>query len=185
MGASTKTAIATGTTASGGAEGGDDALGVFGATGSAAGRTIGFGHASQFFKLGPAFRTSVFVHRHTLIMKLRIHADSIRLRLKQSEVKALVEGGEVLETCPTLPVALVYALQPDPQGAEMTAEADGARLTVRIPAAWLEGWDGDERVGFEGDAGGIHLLVEKDFKCAMPATPKDNEDCYENPVACA
>ncbi|MBL8238793.1 MAG: hypothetical protein JNM66_15320 [Bryobacterales bacterium] len=117
-------------------------------------------------------------------MKLRIHADSIRLRLKQAEVKALTEGGEVVERCATVPVALEYALRPDAHGAALTAESDGARLTVRIPAAWLVGWDGDERVGFEGDAGGVHLLIEKDFKCAMPATPKDNEDCYENPVAC-
>lgn len=184
MGASSKAAIATGATATGGAERGDHALGVFGAAGGAAGGAVGLCHAAQFFKPGATFRTSVLIHRHTLIMKLRIHADSIRLRLKQSEVKTLAEGGEVVETCPTLPVAMQYALQPDAAASALGVTADGARLTVHIPAAWLGGWDTDDRIGFEDTKGPIHLLIEKDFKCANPSTPKDNDDCYENPVAC-
>jgi hypothetical protein len=116
-------------------------------------------------------------------MKLRIYADSIRLRLKQSEVKTLVEGGEVVENCPTTPVPLSYALRPDAAASGLKAHSDGTRLTVEIPASWLTGWDTDERVGFES-AEGLHILIEKDFKCTLPASPKDNEDCYENPVNC-
>ena len=117
-------------------------------------------------------------------MKLRIQAGSIRLRLKQSDVKALVEGGEVVETCPTAPVALRYSLCADPAVTTLVAHSDGLRLQVHVPAGWLAGWDTDERVGFESTGGGIHLLIEKDFKCSLPASPNDNEDCYENPVAC-
>ena len=117
-------------------------------------------------------------------MKLRIHADSIRLRLKQSDVKALVEGGEVMESCPTVPAALTYALRPDAAATQLTASFEGSRLTVTIPASWLTGWDANERVGFES-TDGLHILIEKDFKCTVPASPKDNEDCYENPVNCA
>lgn len=117
-------------------------------------------------------------------MKLRIHADSIRLRLKQPEVKSLVEGREVVETCPTLPVPLTYVLRPDPAVAALAAHSDGACLTIRVPSAWLAGWDTDSRVGFESNDGVIQLLIEKDWKCANPSTPKDNEDCFENPVAC-
>ena len=117
-------------------------------------------------------------------MKLRIHADSIRLRLKQSEVKALVEGGEVVETCPTSPVGLRYSLCADPAVTSLVAQCDGGWLNVQVPAGWLAGWDTDERVGFASTEGGIHLLIEKDFKCSLPASSRDNEDCYENPVAC-
>lgn len=117
-------------------------------------------------------------------MKLRIHADSIRLRLKQSEVKSLVEGGEVLERCPTMPVAITYALRSVAAAEAISAECDGTRLTLNVPSGWLAGWDTDARVGFEGQAGPIRLLIEKDWKCANPADPKDNEDCYENPVEC-
>lgn len=121
---------------------------------------------------------------HTRNMKLRIHAGSIRLRLKQQEVKALIEGKEVAETCPTAPMALTYSLLPDAALSEMAAESDGARLTVHVPMAWLGGWDVDERVGFESTVGELHLLIEKDFKCASPMSPNENEGCYENPVAC-
>ena len=157
---------------------------MFGPANRAAGRLIGLRHAPQFFKLRSALRTGVLIHRHTLIMKLRIHADSIRLRLKQSEVRTLEQGGEVSETCPTAPFALTYALRPDPDAAGLTAECDGARLTLRIPAAWLPGWEQDTRVGFASSGGPIELLVEKDWKCSNPASAKDNEDCFDNPVPC-
>ena len=117
-------------------------------------------------------------------MKLRIHADSIRLRLKQSEVKLLVEGGEVVEICPTLPVPLTYVLRPDAAAETLVSHSDGTRLTVNVPASWLRNWDTDSRVGFESADGAIQLLIEKDWKCTNPTSPKDNEDCFENPVEC-
>lgn len=117
-------------------------------------------------------------------MKLRIHADSIRLRLKQSEVKTLVAGGEVVETCPTAPVPLTYALRPDPAVETLVSRSDGTRLTLHVPAAWLANWDTDERVGFSSTDGAIQLLIEKDWKCTSPVTPAENEDCFENPNAC-
>jgi hypothetical protein len=78
---------------------------------------------------------------------------------------------------------LVYALRPDTTATALRVHSDGTRLTVHLPAAWLLGWDTDERIGFESSEG-LHLLIEKDFKCSLPASPKDNEDCYENPVNC-
>ncbi|MBM3757948.1 MAG: hypothetical protein FJW38_28695 [Acidobacteria bacterium] len=113
-------------------------------------------------------------------MKLRIQSGSIRLRLKQAEVRALSEGGEVREGCPTLPTPLTYALRPS-AGESLAASNEDGRLTVHIPSAWLTGWEADSRVGFESNEGGLHLLVEKDWKCTNPADPKDNEDCFENP----
>lgn len=116
-------------------------------------------------------------------MKLRIQANSIRLRLKQAEVKTLVEGGEVLEECRTAPDSLIYALRPTAEAA-MSATFASGRLTVHLPAEWLANWDTDDRVGFTGTDGGLELLVEKDWKCMNPAAPSDNEDCFENPVGC-
>ena len=117
-------------------------------------------------------------------MKLRIHAESIRLRLKQSEVRDLVEGREVVESCSTVPAQLIYALRPDATVEDLTVNHDRGRLTVRVPSAWLAGWETDERVGFASQSGPVELMVEKDWKCTNPASPKDNEDCFENPVAC-
>ena len=113
-------------------------------------------------------------------MKLRIQAGSIRLRLKQAEVRSLAEGREVSEDCPTLPTPLTYVLRPS-AAADLSASNDDGRLTVRIPSEWLKGWETDSRVGFESNEGGLQILVEKDWKCTSPADPKDNEDCFENP----
>lgn len=110
-------------------------------------------------------------------MKLRIQSGSIRLRLKQTEVRTLAEGGEVREVCSTL---LSYALRPS-AAANLSATNDSGCLTVHIPAAWLQGWETDSRVGFESNEGGLQILVEKDWKCTNPTDPKDNEDCFENP----
>jgi hypothetical protein len=114
-------------------------------------------------------------------MKLRIHGGSVRLRLKQSEVKAVSEGREVSEECPGV---LRYGLRPEAGLAGFRCEREEGGLTVLVPAEWVAGWDVDERVGFGGEAGAVAVLIEKDYKCAHPATEGDNEDCYENPVAC-
>lgn len=113
-------------------------------------------------------------------MKLRIQSGSIRLRLKQAEVRSLAGGGEVSEVCPTLPAPLVYTLRPS-DAAELSASNSDGRLTIHIPSAWLKDWETDSRVGFESNEGGLQILVEKDWKCTNPADPKDNEDCFENP----
>lgn len=160
-------------------------MGVLGAADGAFGGEVGLGHTAEFFETRAAVGTSVFVEGHTFIMKLRIHADSIRLRLKQSEVAALCAGREVVERCPTQPVAVEYALRPDSQVDGLEVENDGKRLTVLIPMDWLGGWDSDERVGFENSGKPIQLLVEKDFKCANPSFPGDNEDTFDGPTPCS
>jgi hypothetical protein len=103
-------------------------------------------------------------------MKLRIQDDSIRLRLTQVEVRRLAEAGEVRAETHVAPgSALVYRLRAADR-ADLGAALDGAEVTVFVPAAWVEGWPDDERVGFEGtqdvgDGRRLALLVEKDFDC--------------------
>jgi hypothetical protein len=116
-------------------------------------------------------------------MKLRIHAGSIRFRLLRHEVQALVEGSPVSETCPTQPVPLTYVLRPDPAIDELVSHSDGTRLTLSIPQSWLANWHEDSRVGFESKGSGIHLIIEKDFKCLHPSQPEDNAGCYDHPEA--
>lgn len=110
-----------------------------------------------------------------------MQAGSIRLRLKQAEVRILAEGNSVVETVETAPVPLTYVLRPDPEIDSLTARFGGATLTISVPARWLTGWDTDGRVGFDGTDGNLGLLIEKDWKCINPAQPEDNEDCFENP----
>lgn len=114
-------------------------------------------------------------------MKLRLHEDSIRLRLTQSEVAALVQGGEVQHTCPTAPAPLVTILQSNSQASAITAAHDGSRLLIQVPSPLLAGWDADSRVGFAQSHGPLQILIEKDFRCAHPSDPAENKDCYPNP----
>lgn len=117
-------------------------------------------------------------------MKLRIHASSIRLRLKQSEVAALVAGSPVSENCGVDGGGFSYALLPDPMAQELNARIQDSRLTIHVPGSWLPGWDTDDRVGFTATDGAVEVRIEKDFKCAHPDDLGDNEDCYENPNLC-
>ncbi|MBM3787485.1 MAG: hypothetical protein FJW30_24270 [Acidobacteria bacterium] len=111
-------------------------------------------------------------------MKLRVTSDSVRLRLKQSEVRTLVQGREVAESCAGL---LSYSLVPF-DGAQLRATGSNGHITIQVPAGWLPDWDTDTRVGFETSENGFRILIEKDWKCTAPSNPKDNDDCYENPT---
>lgn len=103
-------------------------------------------------------------------MKLRIQGDSLRLRLSRAEVGGLEAEGAVEASMRVGPgAALRYALRAADVEA-LEASLGGAGLEVRVPRAWVAGWAGDDRVGFEGaqDAGGgrtLSIRVEKDFDC--------------------
>jgi len=113
-------------------------------------------------------------------MKLRIHGNALRLRVKQAEVAALA-GGETVEGRCELPgQALVYRLAPG--GSEMgVALADGV-LTVGVPVAMVAAWAETEQVGMAGAAGPVDVLVEKDWQCLDSKDPRDNEDTFPHPA---
>ncbi len=113
-------------------------------------------------------------------MKLRIHGNALRLRVKQGEVTALA-AGETVEGCCDLPgQALVYRLSAG--GSEMgVAFADGV-LTVGVPVATVASWAGSDQVGMAGTAGPVDVLVEKDWRCLDSKDPRDNEDTFPHPA---
>src|SRR5260370_320588 len=98
-------------------------------------------------------------------MKLRMHGNSLRLRLNRAEVGRLAETGRVEEVVQFGPdVAFRYALE--------TAEADSPRaiyedggFRVLVPAAAAREWTSTERVEISGDQATLSILVEKDFQC--------------------
>lgn len=104
-------------------------------------------------------------------MKLRCSNNSIRLRLRRSEVGDLLRTGEVRESVAFGPEhAFVYILQLDDRIASMQAQQTPEGITVSIPRALGQQWGGSEQVGLEaeqivGDKLSLHLLVEKDFPC--------------------
>ncbi len=114
-------------------------------------------------------------------MKLRIKDDSIRLRLEQKEVEALVLEGQVICKCTLGDSELLYSIEAY-KSEDMIAMFADRMLKVQIPASWIENWHQNNEVGFDTTmTNGTSILVEKDFKCLIPRTHEDESDMYANP----
>ena len=122
-------------------------------------------------------------------MKLRIHENSIRLRLNRSEVAQLAETGRVVNAVEFGPSGkLSYSVS-------ATNGLDAARaffangdIRVEVPAGVAREWAATDRVEIAGEqsgAGGraLSILVEKDFQCIHKDS--ENEEAYPNPLAAA
>ena len=116
-------------------------------------------------------------------MKLRINADTIRLRLSQSEVDELVLKAEIWDHCHFGNSTLRYGIAAETID-HFLIKFENNCLKVTIPKQRIEGWNNDARVGFDWKPEkGPYILIEKDFKCMMPRENEDETDLYENPLA--
>lgn len=124
-------------------------------------------------------------------MKLRLLDDSIRLRLSQSDVLAADERG-IVESRTRFPdgSAFEIALRSS-NAAEASAEFDGGRMLVGVPAAELSAWANDDsavsvhkEIGLP-DGGRLKLLIEKDFQCLTDRADEDQSDLFQNPDSSA
>jgi hypothetical protein len=115
-------------------------------------------------------------------MKLRFHAGTLRLRLSQSEVARLADGGRVEETVTFAPEQVFsYALETGAATA-VTASLGENRIRVAIPAARAASWAGSDEIRIEESGGHLRILIEKDFLCAHPESEED-WDAFPNPQA--
>jgi hypothetical protein len=122
-------------------------------------------------------------------MKLRLQNDSLRLRLKKSEVARLVRDGRLEEGVQFTEGApkLTYVLE-----TVETEEAPHARfekntVTVRLSAHAARRWAEGEEIAVEehqpiSDGHCLHLLIEKDFAC-LDGTDEQNADTFPHPLA--
>jgi hypothetical protein len=121
-------------------------------------------------------------------VKLRIRGNSIRLRLRQGEVRRLAAEGLVEErTDFGGRNVLIYSLVADDVPA-MTATFDGGRVVVRVPRGVAARWASGDAVGMEGSqpvgAGSLKVLVEKDFECLDAPAGEPQDDAFPNPQRC-
>lgn len=124
-------------------------------------------------------------------MKLRLLDDSIRLRLSRSDVVAANERG-IVEARTRFPdgSAFKFALRSSNAG-EASAEFDGGRMLVGLPAAEISAWVNDDTsvsVHKEielPDGGHLKLLIEKDFQCLTDRPDEDQSDLFQNPDSSA
>ena len=104
-------------------------------------------------------------------MKIRCEQDSIRLRLRKSELGQL-RNEHKLSTTLHIPggKSLTWELVLNDKSGDIHAELDNHAIRVLLPLKDALHWMDTETVGMEafvpnGTAHQLHILVEKDFPC--------------------
>ena len=120
-------------------------------------------------------------------MKVRISGNSIRFRLKQSEVQTFGEQGilsEITEFGTAVEDTLTFTLSVSSSHTFRISNIDNT-IVIEVPQMLAKKWTQTGLVGFEehintGKGKTIKILVEKDFKC-LDGSDKENEDSFPNP----
>lgn len=127
-------------------------------------------------------------------MKFRCTKDSVRLRVRKSDLEVLKSEGQVSDHVhfgPDDQLSFVLALS---QSAAMHASFKNGTVRVELPEAQARAWMESEEVGMEafqpadGQGLQLHVLVEKDFPCRH-TTEANREDTFfelapEDPTVC-
>ena len=123
-------------------------------------------------------------------MKLRLQFNSIRLRLKQSEVARFAQTGRLEEK-------IIFGTA-DGEMFHYVLEATDAisspqglvtphGIVVQVPMADALRWVYTDQIGIDGQQtvnsqANLRILIEKDFAC-VDGTEEQNADTFPNPLA--
>jgi hypothetical protein len=112
-------------------------------------------------------------------MKLRILDNSVRLRLRHSEVESFAKEGKV-EAQTAFPTSVLsYSLEvgevPEPQ-----VSFENSRVRILVPRPTADAWTSGTEVAISGQCGEVTILIEKDFQRTHVKT-KIDYDLYPNP----
>lgn len=102
-------------------------------------------------------------------MKLRIEADSLRIRVSEGELAAFQRDGRLEDKARFGPgIALTYCLVRDQSTTDPRANLDGGAIHIRLPADACDTWctSDEETIHGRQAIGGdeqLDITVEKDF----------------------
>jgi len=118
-------------------------------------------------------------------MKIRISANSIRIRLSKSEVEKLSTKGFLEDKTSFGTTYFSYAVERKSGIKTLSANYDQHKITLLVPETLVAGWPENAVVGFDArqavsETETLYLLLEKDFKC-LDNTVEDQSDNFENP----
>jgi hypothetical protein len=107
-------------------------------------------------------------------MKLRIEGNSIRLRVKKSDMDKLKSSGIIRETVAFLKgFNLYYTLETNDKISKIEASFSNGIIAIAIPLSIATDWINTQQVGIEYTCeNGLYILIEKDFPCKT----RENED---------
>ncbi len=116
-------------------------------------------------------------------MKLRCSENSIRLRVRKSEVETLKTGAILEEKVQMGAAVFKFGLQSSTKSVVNASFEIGA-ITVHVPANELEEWLNSEQVGIEAqqqlkEGAVLQLLIEKDFPC-VTRTTENKSDTFQD-----
>ena len=116
-------------------------------------------------------------------MKLRLTTNSIRIRVRKSELATLADELKIVDSVRFLSGDLFkFELAISNSKTEVTAEIVDKLLIVFLPELEANSWVKTEQVGIEtyivlNEAEKLHVLIEKDFPCKDRADEdKSDED---------
>jgi hypothetical protein len=121
-------------------------------------------------------------------VKLRIHRNSLRLRLNRSDLEKFRKTGICAECFRFGPGSqLTYTLETSSRLTEMEALYRQDCIRVLLPLEMAQEWSGSDKVSLSfnrTDVGGPFLLIEKDFQCLHrdETSPNDDVDAFPNPL---
>ena len=115
-------------------------------------------------------------------MKLRLQGNSLRLRLKRSEVERLCGAGAVEESVEFGGGAtLSYRLEISAGAGQAEAAFRNGAVTVSVGANAAQAWAGSDEVGIYAQSGGLAVSIEKDFRCLTRPLDEQERDTYPHP----
>ena len=116
-------------------------------------------------------------------MKLRCSTNSVRIRLRKSEVAELLEKGTISEKVGFGPEeSFCFSLSLNELSTEVQASISNNNLIVTLPYSIGETWAKTDQVGINGkqDIGNgdsLELLIEKDYPC-VTRPDEDKSDFF-------
>lgn len=112
-------------------------------------------------------------------MKLRCTHNSLRIRVRKSDLETLQKNKIVSESVQFAPQEkLLFSLQINEQVSKIEAHFQHNHIVVTLPVDVAQQWINSSQVGIETQQpleqpeASLHLLIEKDFPC----NDRENED---------
>jgi Family of unknown function (DUF7009) len=121
-------------------------------------------------------------------VKLRIHRNSLRLRLNRSDAERFRKTGICAESLRFGSGSqLTYTLEASSRWTVVEARYYRDYIHVLLPLHVAQQWTGSDRVSLSVDRAddrGPSLLIEKDFQCLHrdETSPNDDADAFPNPL---
>ena len=123
-------------------------------------------------------------------MKLRLQFNSIRLRLKRSEVDRFIRTGQIEERIMSATSdreSFYYLLEANDSVSAPKGWIAPNGIVVQVPIAAALKWALTNQIGIECEQAvdnktSLRILIEKDFAC-IDGTEEQNADTFANPLA--